>query len=185
MSKNQESKNPSRERVIHAIEASAAAYGLYKVAKYWVRHHQDAEDVAQNAYLKALRGADRFLGGSEVDTWLHRIAINASKDELAKRKHDPLTGLNEVDEDSVLCLEDEDGALDPVFSYLLSESNERVKELLAILPEDQKKAVGLELLGFNVEETSDMTGMPAGTVKAYRHRGRKTIGKKLEEEKGQ
>ena len=59
---------------------------IYKLIYRWVRHHETAEDLCQEVFLKAWQALPRFKGGSLIYSWLYRIAINCSKDYLRKQK---------------------------------------------------------------------------------------------------
>ena len=59
---------------------------VYNVAFRMMGNHEDAEDVAQEAFLSAYRAFDRFRGDSRVRTWLYRITVNAALMRLRKTK---------------------------------------------------------------------------------------------------
>ena len=59
---------------------------IYKLIYRWVRHHETAEDLCQEVFLKAWQALPRFKGGSVIYSWLYRIAINCCKDYLRKQK---------------------------------------------------------------------------------------------------
>lgn len=79
------------------------ARSLHRLAFRMTRNEQDAEDVVQEALLKAYRGLAGFESRSELSTWLHRITTNCAYDLLRKRQRRPEDGLPETDseEDSV------------------------------------------------------------------------------------
>ena len=59
---------------------------IYQLIYRWVRHHETAEDLCQEVFLKAWQALPRFRGGSLIYSWLYRIAVNCSKDYLRKQK---------------------------------------------------------------------------------------------------
>ena len=59
---------------------------IYKLIYRWVRHHETAEDLCQEVFLKAWQALPTFKGGVLIYSWLYRIAINCSKDYLRKQK---------------------------------------------------------------------------------------------------
>lgn len=59
---------------------------IYKLIYRWVRHHEAAEDLCQEVFLKAWQALPRFKGGSLIYSWLYRIAVNCCKDYLRKQK---------------------------------------------------------------------------------------------------
>lgn len=59
---------------------------IYKLIYRWVGHHETAEDLCQEVFLKAWQALPRFRGGSLIYSWLYRIAVNCSKDFIRKQK---------------------------------------------------------------------------------------------------
>jgi RNA polymerase sigma-70 factor (ECF subfamily) len=80
-----------RRRDLAALEQLYLAHGprLKSIAFHILRHRQDAEDAVQETFLKLYRGIDRFLGNSDVGTWLCRIVINTAYDLARKRQREP------------------------------------------------------------------------------------------------
>ena len=59
---------------------------IYKLIYRWIRHHETAEDLCQEVFLKAWQALPRFKGEALIYSWLYRIAVNCSKDYLRKQK---------------------------------------------------------------------------------------------------
>ncbi len=76
------------------------ARSLHRLAYRMTRNEQDAEDVVQEALLKAYRGLDKFENRSELSTWLHRITTNCAYDLLRKRMRRAEDDLPETDAES-------------------------------------------------------------------------------------
>ena len=76
------------------------ARSLHRLAYRMTRNEQDAEDVVQEALLKAYRGLDKFERRSELSTWLHRITTNCAYDLLRKRQRRAEDDLPETDAES-------------------------------------------------------------------------------------
>jgi RNA polymerase sigma-70 factor (ECF subfamily) len=76
------------------------ARSLHRLAYRMTRNEQDAEDVVQEALLKAYRGLDRFEQRSELSTWLHRITTNCAYDLLRKRQRRAEDDLPDTDAES-------------------------------------------------------------------------------------
>jgi len=74
----------------HLVERHYAA--IYRTAYRWCRHREDAEDIAQDVFLKVARKLMTFAGRSSFKTWLYRIAINTVKDfgrkQATRRVHE-------------------------------------------------------------------------------------------------
>lgn len=77
------------------------ARSLHRLACRMTRNEQDAEDVVQEALLKAYRGLDKFENRSELSTWLHRITTNCAYDLLRKRQRRAEDDLPETDAEAV------------------------------------------------------------------------------------
>ena len=76
------------------------ARSLHRLAYRMTRNEQDAEDVVQEALLKAYRGLDKFENRSELSTWLHRITTNCAYDLLRKRVRRAEDDLPETDSEA-------------------------------------------------------------------------------------
>ena len=92
---------PDSEPEITDFDAIVEKYGdfVYNVAFKMMQKPEDAEDVAQDAFISAYRAFDRFRGESRVTTWLYRITVNAALMKLRKEKRDRTltqTGLEDV-----------------------------------------------------------------------------------------
>src|SRR5690242_16102903 len=69
---------------------------VWAIALRLCRHREDAEDVLQETFVAAYRSLDRFRGGSQVSTWLYRIAVNKAYDQIARRRETaPLDAVRE------------------------------------------------------------------------------------------
>src|ERR1700676_459972 len=64
---------------------------LVKLVMRYVRNPAEAEDIAQEAFIKAYRALPQFRGDSAFYTWLYRIAINTAKNALAARERNPVS----------------------------------------------------------------------------------------------
>lgn len=131
----------------------------------------EAEDVAQEAMLKAWRQAPRWgFGRAKFDTWLHRVALNLCYDRLRRRR--------EVLTDALP--DRPDPGPDPDAGLLSEELGGRVNAALAVLPERQREAVVLchyQELG-NIEAASAM-GVSVEALESLLGRGRRTLRKTL------
>ena len=150
---------------------------VYNVAFRMMGRPEDAEDVAQDAFLSAYRAFDRFRGESKITTWLYRITVNAALMRLRKEKNARTltrTGLDDVD------VPDWTGVPDRFASN--SELAARLFDAISMLPEDLKAAVVLR----DVEELSNSEAAQAlditvSSFKSRLHRGRVLLRKHMEE----
>ena len=134
-----------------------------------------AEDVGQETFLRFYRSMHQYKGDAALGTYLTRIAINLSLNELKRRKkprwfsleekHDPLYAENR--------------------SFQKKDNAEWVQKALAQLDENHRVVVVLRLIeGFSTKDTADMLGLPVGTVLSRLARAQeklKTLLKRLEE----
>ena len=130
----------------------------------------DAEDAAQEAFLKAHRALRRFSGESSFGTWVHRIAVNHCLDLLraaARRRSDSLEALLEADSAAL------GRALAEPSSAQALEDRDTVDRLLARLPPEQRLALTLrEAEGMSYEEIAAAMSCSLDSVKARIRRAR-------------
>ena len=154
---------------------------VLKLVGRFVNDPTEAEDVAQEAFLKAYRALASFRGDSAFYTWLYRIAINTAKNALVSQRRRPV--------DFDLDLQDPDQyerqaklreADTPEGVLLTDEIRAVVEEAMEQLPEDLRTAIVLrELEGLSYEEIAEAMDCPVGTVRSRIFRAREAIDKKL------
>ncbi len=154
---------------------------IVKLVGRYVRDQDEAQDVAQDAFIKAYRALPGFRGDSAFYTWLYRIAINTAKNQLASNKRRA--------EDFDLDLQDPDqyeiqGRLrdgdTPEGLVLSEEIRETVNQAIEALPEDLRTAIVLrEIEGMSYEEIAGAMECPVGTVRSRIFRAREAIDKRL------
>ena len=139
---------------------------------YSIFHEQGVvDDLAQEIFIKVYEGLPQFRFESSFYTWLYRIAVNKSRDELRKRKVRRILSLQSLMETSEKELSDQT-RVDPHSS----EVQELIAKGLRRLPEKFRIAVILkDIDGFSYEEMSDMMDCEIGTVKSRLSRGRSML----------
>jgi RNA polymerase sigma-70 factor (ECF subfamily) len=128
-------------------------------------NRQDAEDVAQEAFLRAFRSIGSFRGQSSFRTWLFQIAINAARTYRRTRegRHEDAKG-GAMDFDTTAAA----GSLERAVI-----ARDRVRRALATLPSDLREAVVLrDVTGLDYREIAEALGVPMGTVESRIFRGR-------------
>src|SRR6478672_6580107 len=87
----------ARDGDIAAFEQLIKRYdrNVFRIANHITQNREDAEDVVQDAFLKAYQKLDQFQGNSKFYTWLVRIAVNEALMRLRKRKSDKLVSMDE------------------------------------------------------------------------------------------
>ena len=155
---------------------------LVKLVSRYMRIPAEAEDVAQEAFIKAYRALPQFRGDSAFYTWMYRIAINTAKNSLASRDRSPIRydlDLNDPEEShSVQAkLQDPDT---PEGMALTEEIRLIVNSAIDALPEELKTAIVLrELEDLSYKEISNVVGVPVGTVMSRLARARKRLANAL------
>lgn len=155
---------------------------VYPVCRRIVGNDPDAADAAQEALISVVRNLARFDGRSRYTTWLYRIAVNASIDELRRRSRRRAVTLPTWPSPSAGGAPAGPGA-EPVFD---GTGPEDVVGLLDIesalmqLPVDFRAAVVLrDMCGLDYAEISEVLSIPAGTVRSRIARGRSLLAGRL------
>ena len=154
---------------------------IVSLVSRYVSDSSEAQDVAQEAFIKAYRAIGRFRGESAFYTWLYRIAINTAKNWIvAKNRRPPLSDIDASDAEQY----DMDSRLKerstPENELLREEIENTVYGTIANLPEDLRTAIMLrELDGMSYEEIATTMECPIGTVRSRIFRAREAIDEKL------
>ncbi len=154
---------------------------VLKLIMRYVRDVMEAEDVAQEAFLKAYRALPSFRGDSAFYTWLYRIAINTAKNTLVSNKRRPIDYDLDLQDPEQYALQARltDGET-PEHLLLTDEIRETVNGAMAELPEDLRTAIVLrEIDGLSYEEIAASMDCPVGTVRSRIFRAREAIDRKL------
>jgi len=159
---------------------------LVKLVMRYVRNPAEAEDIAQEAFIKAYRALPQFRGDSAFYTWLYRIAINTAKNAVVSRDRSPIE--YNVDRSSTDSEESYDmqgrmrDSETPEGLVLTDEIRSTVNGAIEALPEDLRTAIVLrELEGLSYEEIAAAMACPVGTVRSRIFRAREAIDKRLRE----
>jgi len=154
---------------------------IVSLVSRYVSDSSEAQDVAQEAFIKAYRAIGRFRGDSAFYTWLYRIAINTAKNWIvAKNRRPPSSDIDAVDAEQY----DMDSRLKerstPENELLREEIERTVYDTIALLPEDLRTAIMLrEMDGMSYEEIATTMECPIGTVRSRIFRAREAIDEKL------
>ena len=147
----------------------------------YVRDSAEAEDIAQEAFIKAYRAIKNFRGDSQFYTWLYRIAVNTAKNHLVSRGRRPPGDDISIEDAEYLvgneALQENDT---PDGELLRAELEKVVFTTMAALPPDLKNAISLrELDGLSYEEIAEIMECPVGTVRSRIFRAREAINEKI------
>jgi len=139
---------------------------------------QDAEDLAQEVFVKAYRHITSFRGDSDFGTWIHRIAVNTWLNQKRKGQTQAAYSLDEpiYSGDAEIKREIPDLSQDPESVLLSSQMSEKLQRAVESLPKDQKAALLLrEVEEYTYEEIAMMMGCSVGTVKSRLARARNAL----------
>jgi RNA polymerase sigma-70 factor (ECF subfamily) len=158
---------------------------LVKLVMRYVRNPAEAEDIAQEAFIKAYRALPQFRGDSAFYTWLYRIAINTAKNAVVSRDRSPIEyniDRNDATEESYDMQGRMKDSETPEGLVLTDEIRRTVNAAIEALPEDLKTAIVLrELDGLSYEEIAAAMDCPVGTVRSRIFRAREAIDRRLRE----
>ena len=130
---------------------------VYRLCYRYVNNHHDANDMAQEVFLKAYRAIARFRGDSSLSTWLYRIAVNTCLNFRSSRRPEALELSEHLPDSST-------GAMDRLEQ---DETSERVRDAVKRLPEKQRATLILKIYhDLTHEEVAAVLGASVGTVKA-------------------
>jgi len=154
---------------------------IYRLAHRLMKSEEDAEDVLQETFLKALDRLEDFKGMSRFNTWLHRIAVNQALMKLRKRRSDVFSvdaPRSDNGEEKTLDLVDfSDSALEEVVER---EGRTVLEQALAELPIDLRTVLVMrDINHLSNAETAQALELPIGAVKWRLHRGRTLLRDRL------
>ncbi len=154
---------------------------IIQLAYRYVHDHDEAMDVAQEAFIKAYKSLGNFRGESAFFTWIYRIAINTAKNHLvASGRRPPKTDLDAQEAEQY---EGASGLKEydtPEHVLLRDELKETIATAINELPDDLRTAITLrELEGLSYEEIAQAMDCPIGTVRSRIFRARDAIDAKV------
>ena len=154
---------------------------IIQLVNRYVKDPSEAQDVAQEAFIKAYRALGNFRGDSAFYTWLYRIAINTAKNYLVSRSR--RSSDYEVDVQDAEAIENApqlQGMETPERVLLNQEIVDTIKTAIEKLPEEMRTAIMMrEFDGMSYEEIAEAMDCPVGTVRSRLFRAREAIDNKL------
>ncbi len=142
---------------------------IYATIYHMTSNHEDANDLAQESFIKAFQALPSFKGGSTFYTWLYRIAVNKTINFLKQRKNRQHMSLNDLDfnaehdPDLMALISDKT----PVREVGLTELQQKLNEALLKLSEPHRMVVVLhDVQGVSHDEIAEMMNCNIGTVRS-------------------
>ncbi|ULT57240.1 RNA polymerase sigma factor SigW [Neobacillus drentensis] len=179
-----------KKRIKQVIKGDQDAFGeiveiyknsIYQLCYRMIGNRHEAEDLAQEAFIRAYVNIQSFNQNLKFSTWLFRIATNLCIDRLRKKKPDyyldaevagteGLTMYSQISSDSPL----------PETEVESLELQETVQKEILKLPEKYRSAIVLKYMeDMSLNEISEILDLPLGTVKTRIHRGREALRQQL------
>ncbi len=154
---------------------------VYRIALSIVKNHSDAEDIAQEVFIRIYTSISSFKGNSSLATWIYKITYNRSLDFLKKnnKKMKTTKTLDDPEDAELLTLAGE--RFIPEKDFEDKQMKEDIQAALQKLPEDQRQLIELkDIHGFSYEEIMEITGLKDGTMKSRLNRARTSLRKMLQ-----
>ena len=161
-------------------EALAYADTLHNLARYLTGSAIDAEDLVQETYARALRGATGFTPGTNLKAWLFRILRNTFVDLYRRRRNDPTVGGLDTVDPGVHAVADEAWLRDDVeLDRLRKLVADDIERAMLTLSEEARTVILLDLEGLTEVEVAAVIGCAVGTVKSRLSRAHAALRRQL------
>jgi RNA polymerase sigma-70 factor, ECF subfamily len=186
-----QNENPDVALVARARGGDVSAYDtlvrkyerqIFRIAQHITQNREDAEDVMQDAFLKAYEKLDQFQGNAKFYTWLVRIAVNESLMRLRKRRSGKMVSIDEdLETDEGTVPRDlADWAPDPEQNYGTAELADILRRTIQGLPRGFRVVFALrDIEGLSTEETAEALGLSVPAVKSRLLRARLQLRERL------
>jgi RNA polymerase sigma-70 factor (ECF subfamily) len=174
-----ERRGDSAKREAFANEAMAHLDHLYRLAFHLAKDEDQAQDLVQETFARALAAYDQFSSGSNMKAWLSKILYNFFFDRYHQGKRWISTDepANQELPYSERLVTDNPGPEDHV---LLKELDDQVTAILRTIPEEFRAPIVLIDLGdFSYAEAAEILSCPVGTIRSRLSRGRRLVHSKL------
>lgn len=165
-----------RELIRLAQQGDAEAFGqlviqhqraVFNIAYRMVGNRQEAEDVAQESFVKTYQALDRFDRDRPFAPWLYRITTNTALNWIKRRRPEV-----ELEEETLRVT----ATPGPEAQTIAAESSERLRAAIATLPPDYRAAIELRhFQGLSYQEMSTVLGVPLSDVKSWLFRARRRL----------
>ncbi|WP_244971252.1 RNA polymerase sigma factor [Vallitalea guaymasensis] len=162
---------------------------VYNIAYQMFGNEHDANDMAQEVFIKIYKSLDKFNFKSSFSTWIHRITVNTCIDEYRKKKkNNKVESMDESMEqqDGVIHKQFVDKGLTPEEKVIKNENILFIRESINELKEEHKMIIILrDIKGYSYDDIADILGISIGTVKSRISRARLSLKKIIIEKKEQ
>ena len=144
---------------------------VFTLALRMLKNREEAEEVAQDTFIKTYKSLDKFKGDSKFSTWIYRVAYNTSLDRIKKnKKHLNDVEINEFTAHQVISI---DNALDKLET---KEQGEAIQRCIALLPNEESFLLTLYYFDdLSLNDISKIVGITANSIKVKLFRSRKKL----------
>ena len=159
---------------------------LFRIARGVIRNDAEAEDIVQESYLRAFAGLDGFRGDAALSTWLSRITLNVALGRLrGSRRRQAVEPASPVAGGHIIPFPLTASPDDPERNMAQRQILQLVEQATDNLPDAYRMVfVARVIEGLDIEETAELLGLRAATVKTRLHRARALIRKDLDQRIG-
>jgi len=192
------SPSPDEHLVALALRGEGSAFRaiiqrynrrLYRVARGIVRDDGEAEDILQDAYVRAFAALSQFHGNASLSTWLTRIVLNEALGRLRRQRRtvtlDVLDQIAHQGDSHVIKFPGVSVAPDPESAAARAEVRRLLEHAVDELPDFFRLVFMMrDIEGLSIEETAANLNIPAATVKTRLHRARRLLRQALDEKLG-
>lgn len=155
---------------------------IIALAYRFVNDSMEAQDIAQESFIKAFKAAPGFRGDSAFYTWLYRITINTAKNYLQSRgRRTPLQDVNVDDDEQFIMDSNFENNASPEALIQRDQLKDVIFKCMSQLPDELQQAIKLrEIDGMSYEDIAAVMDCPIGTVRSRIFRAREAIDKQIE-----
>ena len=192
------SHSPDEHLVALALRGEGSAFRaiiqrynrrLYRIARGIVRDDGEAEDILQDAYVRAFAALSQFHGNASLSTWLTRIVLNEALGRLRRQRRtvtlDVLDQAAHQGDSHVIMFPGVSVAPDPESAAARAEVRRLLEHAVDELPDSFRLVFMMrDIEGLSIEETAANLNIPPATVKTRLHRARRLLRQALDEKLG-
>jgi RNA polymerase sigma-70 factor (ECF subfamily) len=156
---------------------------IFNAALRMTGHREDAEDLAQEAFVRAFTHLEQFEPGTNFRAWLFRILVTTYINQYRKKSRAPeMLALEDLTPTAeyLMSVDNSNGLENPAEAVLATITDDEVQSALNSLPDEFRTVVILsDLQGLSYQEIADALQIPIGTVRSRLSRGRSQLRRKL------
>jgi RNA polymerase sigma-70 factor, ECF subfamily len=158
---------------------------VHGICNWFINDEQDANDVAQDVFIKVYKGVKRFRFESSFSTWLYRITVNTCKNKIRSLEYRIRKRFRRIKHANGSAgnnpsLDVAEESLSPLIQLEKKERTRLIRQAIDTLSQEKKSVIILrDIEGFSYEEIAEIAGITLGTVKSRLARARNDLRKKL------